>query len=269
MNDALLFPAAEGMEIKEKNMEDKMKEEEKVLSPQDCAETEETGETAADAGQKEAAGDCAETKPGWEEILSDPEYRACYDSAVQNIVQRRLRGRHEAEEMLSRLQPVLQALNESYGVDTGDSQLDAGALAEMILEGLRKKQEDKERVFKHLEELMGQEAELKRSFPDFELIKALDDPEFLRLSAPHTGLSLSEAYYLLHREEIGRAAARDSLEKISRSIISGNSRPRESKDTAGSGYAPDYSSMSRSQREQLKKRIYEAGALGKKIYPGC
>ena len=112
-----------------------------------------------------------------------------------------------------------------------------------------------------------QEQALRAEFPDFELMAALSDPAFLRLSAPHTGLSLADAYYALHREEIGRRAAQESLEKLSRSLISGAARPRELQGSGGGSPAAGPGKMSRSEREALRKRIYAAGALKEKIYP--
>ncbi|MBQ2960806.1 MAG: hypothetical protein IJE09_06255 [Oscillospiraceae bacterium] len=204
----------------------------------------------------------------WQQILADPEYRSCYDKAVQSIVQRRLRNRQGAEEQLMRLRPLLHAIALRYGVSEEPECMDCEKLAELIMQGVEKSLEDVQRVFEHLDCLHQQEAELKAQYPGFELGSALEDPGFLRLTAPHTGLSLIDAYYALHRDEMQEQAARESLEKLSRSILSGGRRPREiCADHPAHSFSPDPRSMSRAQREQLKKRIYDAGALGEKIYP--
>ena len=204
----------------------------------------------------------------WQQILADPEYRSCYDKAVQSIVQRRLRNRQGAEEQLMRLRPLLHAIALRYGVSEEPECMDCEKLAALIMQGVEKSLEDVQRVFEHLDCLHQQEAELKTQYPGFELSSALEDPGFLRLTAPHTGLSLIDAYYALHRDEMQEQAARESLEKLSRSILSGGRRPREiCADHPAHSFSPDPRSMSRAQREQLKKRIYEAGALGEKIYP--
>lgn len=223
-----------------------------------------TGEIAAAAGQK----DEGRAKASWQQLLNDPEYRACYDKAVQAIVQRRLKKRSQAEEMLVKLQPVLDALAECYGVEADIEQMDTQALAQLILHSARKSAEDCGRYLEHLENLLEQEAELKKSVPEFELLQALENPTFIRLTAPHTGIGVADAYYALNRGEIGRNAAQKSLEKISRSIISGGARPREADDNRLSGsFSPDPKSMSKAERNALKRRIYEAGALGTKLYP--
>ena len=94
----------------------------------------------------------------------------------------------------------------------------------------------------------------------------MEDPEFLRLTAPHTGLTLADAYYALHREEIGAMAARRSLEALTRAVSYGGARPREiAGNMAASSITADPRSMSRDEREALKKRIYEAKAQGRKL----
>lgn len=170
--------------------------------------------------------------------MADPEYRACYEKAVQAIVQRRLKNRGDAEAQLR----------------------------ELSLAAAEKSREDMQRVFSHLDSLLEQAQQLMAEQPDFELMAALEDERLLRLTAPHSGVSLSDAYYALHREEIGKRAARESLEKLSRSILSGAARPRESL-SGPAGYAPNPASMSKAERELLKKRIYAAGVMGEKVYP--
>ena len=192
------------------------------------------GEEAAAAGQSKAAAE----RLTWQQIMADPEYRACYEKAVQAIVQRRLKNRGDAEAQLR----------------------------ELSLAAAEKSREDMQRVFSHLDSLLEQAQQLMAEQPDFELMAALEDERLLRLTAPHSGVSLSDAYYALHREEIGKRAARESLEKLSRSILSGAARPRESL-SGPAGYAPGPASMSKAERELLKKRIYAAGVMGEKIYP--
>ena len=230
-----------------------MKKEEKLIENEPL----EAGAEAADAGQ--------EKRLSWEEILSDAGYRSCYDRAVQEIVQRRLKNSKAAQARLLELQPLLEALCIRYGGKP--ETIDAAAIAGMILEGMKKQAEDDGKILRHLDDLMEQADRLRETVPEFELLSALEDPSFLRLTAPHTGLCLADAYYALHRQEIGKAAAREGLEALSRSIRSGGARPRElSEGRTYAGFAADASSMSKAEREELKKRIYAAAAKGEKIY---
>ena len=197
----------------------------------------------------------------WEEILADPDYKKSYDEAVGRTVQRRLRSRAEAEQRLSALEPVLEALRERYG------EQDETQLAESIRQGESPVRD--EEIRRHLEDLFGQAEQLRAQAPDFDLLRALEDPAFVRLTAPHSGVSALNAWYALHREQIGAAAARKSLEALSRSVRTQAARPRENHGgTAGAELVRDPKSMSRQEREELKKRILEAKAQGRKLPVG-
>ena len=115
---------------------------------------------------------------------------------------------------------------------------------------------------------------MKKTFPNFDLRTELQNPVFARMTAPGVGLSVEDAYYAVHRNEIQTAsmqvAAQKTAQKISNSIQAGSRRPAES---GTSGQAPsvttfDYRKASPEQREALKKRIREAAARGEKVYPG-
>ena len=190
-----------------------------------------------------------------------PDYKKSYDEAVGRTVQRRLRARAEAEQRLSALEPVLEALRERYG------EQDETHLAESIRQGESFVRD--EEIRRHLEELFEQAEQLRALAPDFELTRALEDPAFLRLTAPHSGVSALNAWYALHREQIGAAAARKSLEALSRSVRSQAARPRENHGGAAGGeLVRDPKSMSRQEREELKKRILEAKAQGRRLPVG-
>ena len=134
---------------------------------------------------KTDAPQSGEKRPSWEEILADPEYRKQYDEAVGRTVQRRLRSRAEAEQRLSALGPVLDALRERYG------EQDETALAALIRRG--ECLYGPEEIRLHLDGLLEQAEQLHSRAPDFDLLRALEDPAFLRLTAPHSGVSLAAA----------------------------------------------------------------------------
>jgi len=135
---------------------------------------------------------------------------------------------------------------------------------EMKMEGM----EMDEAIVKHLEGLLSQEAGMQQEFPDFTLLSAMDDPMFVRLTSPCVGLSLKDAWCALHWSELAAAAVQKGMAALSRSILSGSARPRELSGGTAALYSVDPRAMSRQQREALKKRIYEAKAEGRKIYPG-
>lgn len=231
---------------------------ENVGAPESAAER---TALSADAGQTEKEPD---TRPSWEEILRDPDYKSRYDAAVQDIVKARLRDRANAEAKLQRLEPVLKALEEIYGL-TEES--DLTALAGTLRDSAGLRCPSGEEIGEHLRSLFAEAEALRRSVPDFDLLHELEDPDFLRLTAPHSGVSLTDAYYARHRLERERETARRSLEAVSRSLRSHGGRPRELRETtAGARFASDPRQMTRQEREALKKRILEAGAEGRRIY---
>ncbi len=218
----------------------------------------------------ESVRSAEEEKPermSWEEILADPGYRKCYDEAVQRIVQKRLRARAGAEARLERLAPVLQALQARYGVDCADETQDMEALAGRV-SGEDERSREAGEIARHLDTLLEQAQALRESVPDFDLLRELEDPAFLRLTAPHSGVGLADAYYALHRAEIGRRTALESLEALSRSLQSGGRRPRELRDRREESGQSEPAKMNREEREALKKRILEAKAQGRRLPVG-
>jgi hypothetical protein len=94
------------------------------------------------------------------------------------------------------------------------------------------------------------------------------------MTSPGVGLSVADAYYAVHRNEIQAAsmqvAAKKTAEKLSNAIAANSGRPQEN---GTSSQAPsvstfDYRKMSKAQREDLKRRIRDAAARGEKLYPG-
>ena len=78
---------------------------------------------------------------------------------------------------------------------------------------------------------------------------------------------MADAWYALHREEEARRQAEESRSALARAAAASARRPREGGGTGAALIAADYRSMSREERLRVKKRIFEAGARGEKIYP--
>lgn len=142
--------------------------------------------------------------------------------------------------------------------------------------GIPQESYDREAAFRqsiarHYESLCQQAEELKKEFPDFDLLKALENREVLRMTAPLVGVSLRGAYYAANAKELNERSARKAAEETKRlaakSIASGAGRPVESR---GLGHAPAFGAaggdLSREGREKLKQDIRTAAARGEKIY---
>ena len=115
---------------------------------------------------------------------------------------------------------------------------------------------------------------MKKVFPNFDLRRELQNPAFARMTSPNVGISVEDAYYAVHRNEIQTAAmqatAQKTAQKISNSIQAGAKRPSEA---GASGQAPsvttfDYRQASQKQREDFKKDLRARWARGEKVYPG-
>ena len=236
-------------------------------------------------------------RKSWDELMADPEY----NKQMQAVVQSRLRSAKGAEETLGKLTPALEVLARKHGLDPAN--IDYDALAKAVsdddayyedkalemgvsVETARKidqqerdtarQQREQERTLEqqkfqqHIMKLEQQGEEMKKVFPNFDLRTELKNPTFARMTSPNMGISVQDAYYAVHRNEIQTAsmkvAAQKTAQKISNAIQAGSRRPDEN---GTSGQAPsvstfDYRNASRDQREALKKRIRS----GEKIYPG-
>lgn len=245
---------------------------EKTLSPEESEMGKQTGEKAADAGQNSQKPEGAsQGKKSWEEILSDPEYRSEYDRQVQSIVKKRLRDRQGNQEKLKKLTEAIEVIGRSLGMDMQQGQeINLEELAEKLQRSSREQLKGEygraARAKAQLDSLKQQAETMKQNFPDFDLARELENREFLKLTAPHTGLSLEEAYYALHYRELAEGLTKAASLSAARSVGSGAARPRELKGgQAALSSSGDPRQMSRQEREELKKRIYQASALGKKL----
>lgn len=232
----------------------------------------------------------APSTPTWDEFMAIPEN----NQRMQSIVQKRLGSSKAAEESLAKLAPALEALAGRYGMDP--AKLDYDALTQAITDdddnyeelalkfgttvdrareiSKQEMQNRRETAANHLRELEQQGEALKKTFPTFDLQIELQNPIFARLTAPDSGISVEDAYFAVHRQDIltasMAAAANQSAERLSASIQSGSRRPIES---GSKGSAPtntnfSYRNASREERAALKARIFDAAARGEKVYPG-
>ena len=119
----------------------------------------------------------------------------------------------------------------------------------------------------HYESLVAAGRALQREFRDFDMTRALRDPEFVRLTAPGVGLDPRRAWLALHPEILEQRAADQARSLLARSLASGADRPREGGSPNPAVMAADYSAMSRPEQLRLKERILQASARGEKIYP--
>ena len=266
-----------------------------------------TSEANENEGQDAAVNNPTEEKTdaparmSWEEIMADPEY----NKQMQAVVQSRLKSAKSAEETLGKLTPALELLARKHNLDPANMDYDALAKAISDDDGYyedkalemgvsvetakkidqqerdtaRQQREEartlqEQRLRQHFVKLQQQGEAMKKVFPNFDLRQELQNPAFARMTSPNVGISVEDAYYAVHRNELQTAAiqatAQKTAQKISNSIQAGSRRPVEA---GASGQAPsvttfDYSKASREQREAFKKDLRARMARGEKVYPG-
>ena len=262
---------------------------------------EQTANATSTTTEEPKATESTQTRMSWDEIMADPEY----NKQMQSVVQSRLRSAKAAEENLSKITPALELLARQHNLDVANMDYEALAnaisndnqyyedkalqMGVSIEEAKKADQEERDtarqqrieqqtleqqKFQQHIAKLQQQGEALKAVFPHFDLRTELKNPAFARMTAPNVGISVEDAYYAIHRNEIQAAAmqvtAQKTAQQISNSIQAGQRRPAEN---GTSGQAPsvtsfDYRNASREQREALRKRIYDAQARGEKLYPG-
>lgn len=277
-------------------------------APETTAKTEEAEPKAAEKTVQVAAAENPTeektektTRMSWDEIMADPEY----NKQMQAVVQSRLKSAKGAEEALAKVTPALELLARKYKLDP--SKMDIDALTKAINDDdsyyeekalqmgtsveTAKKIDQQERdtarqkraealsiqeqkIRNHFNSLEQQGEAMKKVFPNFDLQTELKNPVFLRMTSPSGGISVRDAYYAVHHDEMQieamQATAKATAQKISNNIQAGQRRPDEN---GISGQAPsattfDYRHASPEQRAAFKKDLSARLARGEKVYPG-
>ena len=258
-------------------------------------------DAAAENPTEETKTDNAPARMSWDEIMADPEY----NRQMQAVVQSRLKSAKGAEEALAKLTPALELLARKHKLDP--TNMDYDALTKAISDDdsyyeekalqmgtsveTAKKIDQQERdtareqraqelslqeqkIRNHFAGLENQAREFQKIIPGFDLQTELKNPAFLRMTSPNVGISVRDAYYAVHHDEM-QAAAMQATAKATAQNISNNiqARQRRPDENGISGQAPsattfDYSNASREQREAFKKDLRARMARGEKVYPG-
>lgn len=249
-------------------------------------------QTAAQMPQEQKAEEPAEQEPSLEDQWKEAKkgkYRELWGRDVQAAVQDRFKNQEDANEKLAKVLPALSAIAKQRGIDENDLDaiveniLDDDSLYEeeadrmgMTVEGYRnfkameqenerlkaQEQEEQEQIFfrQHMQKLAMQGEEMKKTFPDFDLMRELEDERFRRLTAPNSGLDVRAAYYALHHDELEPQAMAYGIQRaqqqISQTIQANRQRPVEGASRAGqpAQVSVDPSKMSREERQKYIER---------------
>ena len=247
----------------------------------------------AQAAQQNGQPDAdAELKTRWE-AAKKGEFAKLYGEDVQNAIRDRFKNARQDSDELQKyrgLEPMLKVLRERAGVESNeelsahvldDDSLyeeeanEAGMTVSAYKEFLKFKQEHdehvreaeeqqhREAVGRHYMELTRQAEEMKKSFPDFNLDKELQDPNFLKLTSPAIGLSVEDAYFAVHHKELGPQMMAYGMSRaknqMAQTIMVKGARPREGglhTQNAAANMQINPRTLSRNERNKLYADIH-------------
>ena len=238
-----------------------------------------------------------DTAENFEDLIKG-RFKGDFESRVQGILQDRLKGSRERE---AKVTPILERLAQRYGMDTADmANLDLDALTEAIdsdasqyeqealekgmdvetlmkvkklerIEAVQQREAEQRRqqaeIEQHLQGMIQQGEEVKKLYPGFDLQVELQNPAFVRLTAPGVGVDVRTAYEVVHRDEMRGAemlfAAQKSAQRIAASVQANGRRPAENGTQSGAAATSksDPSKLKLADFAEIKRRI----AKGEKI----
>ena len=239
--------------------------------------------------QQDAAQTAKTPDEEFEELIKG-KYKDQYQARFQQGINDRFRNQADLQGQLDGLKPMLDALAKQHGTEPGDYKalsdaiLDDDSLYEeeaeeagMTVEAYKnflalKKEADAARareeesqeqmaIREHLQKLIQQGEELKKVFPNFDLRTELGDPRFRRMTDPNVGLSVEQAFYAIHHNELAPQAYAAGIQRAQRqigaSIQANANRPVEGAMQGNAATADIHISprnMTREQRRALAER---------------
>ena len=258
-----------------------------------AAEHQKTDDNQQAAAAKENAQEVeTEQKNGkpkydWDEVMKDPEM----NRRMQETVRMSKKKSQAAEDALAALAPALKAQAQEYGLDPEnidyvalgkhmsgeyDSKaLELGLPRETVVKMDQQQRINEEQLNRqHIMGLIEQGEKMKTVFPNFDLRKEMENPQFRRLTARGVNVSVEDAYHIVHRRELELAQAqivdRKATERVQNTIRAGQARPDESgaSSQASTVTTVDWKHATPEQLKAQAKRIRLAAAQGRKLRPG-
>jgi hypothetical protein len=227
----------------------------------------------------------------WDEFMKIPENNERMQRTMSERVNRVAR---ENAEYMEKLSPALKLLADRYKIQPNeDGSYDAEAITKAVTdddsyyeekaadlgvdvetakkidrleaenrrnEELARKQQREQQLRQHFMQMQRQANDVKDIMPGFDLQQAIQDPVFLRLTSPEVGMSVKQAVYALHGDEIQaqtvNAVAQRAKLDVANAIRSGV-RPRENGNGSAAATAtPDMHKMTREDRRAYIMQKY-------------
>ena len=266
-----------------------------VFGKQEDASAAETTTSPAAGGNAEGNGksgidttsDTLEARRKAFRDMTSGEYKDVYTEEVQQIINRRFKDNKVMEASLNAQKPILDMLMQRYQIADGDmTKLQAaieednsywqeaaeqqGLTVEQYKERMKLERENAE-LKAAQQKRMGEQAAqqqfakwtkdaegVKSLYPGFDLSTEMQNGDFRGLL--RSGISVQQAYELVHMDEIKTAAARSAAnaasEQMTANIKSRAARPSENGTSSKSAVIVknDVSNLTRAERAEIARR---------------
>ena len=224
------------------------------------------------------------------------KYAEFYGRDVQAAIQDRFKNAVDQQAQLNKLEPMLKVLRDRAGVQDNDELIkqvmdddslyeEEASKAGMTVAAYKmfKQQEAKlaevqqredaairnQRMQQHFAGLQRQAEELKQIIPNFDLQKELQNKTFLNMTRPDVGVSVRDAYYAIHRNELEpnllRAGMQRAKQQMAGTIQAQQARPVEGamkgRGNAAAQVAVDPKKFTKEQREEIKRLAHLRGRV--------
>lgn len=241
-----------------------------------------------------AGGNAGSENQGAFDQLIQGQYKQDFENAVgqrvQAAIQQRFKNQQDLQKRIDGYSPIMQALGAKYGRDPGDVEGIAKLLTDddslyadeanrmglpvetvktmkrleadnARLKAMEQRTAEDEALRMHFQRVSQQAEELKQTFPGFDLMQEMQNPRFARMTGPEIGMSVKDAFYAIHGEEIQRQsmqyAAQQAGQRLAASVRAGASRPMENGMQRGApaNLAVDVKGMDKKTRDEYRRRI--------------
>lgn len=253
-----------------------------------------TGETATAAVSQQGVKSDADSNGAqtadalskeFDELIKG-KHKEHFESKVQDILQRRLKGVKDVASKYEALAPTLEILGKKYGVNTDDvaalnkaiedddayyedEALERGMSVEQ-LKSIRKMEREnavlkkqmnetlaKERANQRYQMWMGQAQDTSKLYPSFNLESELKNQRFVDLL--NSNVDVQTAYEVIHRDEIIPAAmqvaTQKAKEQISNDVAANRARASENGTHSTTLAKSDVSQLSYDDIDKINRQV--------------
>lgn len=218
------------------------------------------------------------------------EFEQAVGQRVQAAIRERFKNQADERRNAQRYLPIMQELGRRYQLDAGDvdgiykkmtddlslyqEEADKRGMSPEAVRTMHRLEEEarqakaqaqiateEAQLRNHFQGLAQQAEQLKQTFPSFDLMQEMANPQFVRMTSPQVGLSVKDAFYAIHGEEIQRQTmqytAQKAGQRIAASVQAGASRPAENgqRRQGPVNVAVDIAHMDKKTRAKYMERI--------------